>query len=282
MAVCLLAVHSLGSTCVIAPRIVQSLKLQLLLPPRRPLLPGPLWRQHACATFLPPAVLRQTLGDTGLTRSSKTRPLRAAGSGMASPTVAIVAAASTAAAAAPRGFGDAVVPKKRSVAKTKATAATLKVAKAPKGCRVFELRARDGSRWQLLLGKSAEDNDRLSFAVGLPHESWMHVAGMAGSHAVVRHVRHVSAAPEKGADSARKGQRTDPVPPRPPSDVLTKAASICAFHSKARAKSSVEVHITTCGRLSKPPGAPAGMVQLKGGYQTLSVRPLDPTSLESC
>merc|ERR1712187_897184 len=99
--------------------------------------------------------------------------------------------------------------------------------KVPKGCRSVEIAGQDGSLWQVLIGKSAEDNDRLSLEVGLPHETWMHAAGQA--------------------------------------DVLDKAANLAAFHSKApKGSSGVVVQIAKCGQVSKLPRAPAGQVFLRG------------------
>jgi len=159
-------------------------------------------------------------------------------------------AATTAFAARARGqgFGDPAPPR---------------AAKPPKGIRSVEITAGDGSMWQVLLGKNAQDNDRLTLELGRPHEVWMHVAGLPGSHAVVRHVPEVASA--KGA--------------RPPQDAVKKAAAVCAFYSKAKGQATVDVHVTTCGKVSKAPGAPAGQVLLRGGWETLRVRPLDPASL---
>eukprot|EP00439_Symbiodinium_sp_Y106_P049813 s251_g6.t1 len=80
------------------------------------------------------------------------------------------------AAKAFKGFGEA--PPKP---KPKATA-------APKGCRAVLVSGKDGSQWQVLIGKSAADNDRLSLEQGRADEVWMHAAHVPGSHVVVRAV----------------------------------------------------------------------------------------------
>lgn len=136
----------------------------------------------------------------------------------------------------------------------------LRAPKPPEGCRSVEIADVDGSLWQVLVGKNAHDNDRLTFDIGQPDEAWMHVASVPGSHVVVRRI------PSGTAD--------------PPQDVLETAAGICAFHSKARGRSSVEVHLTTCGKVVKLPGAPAGQVMLRGSWETLTVCPLDPAGLQ--
>ncbi|MBN1773320.1 MAG: DUF814 domain-containing protein, partial [Deltaproteobacteria bacterium] len=39
---------------------------------------------------------------------------------------------------------------------------------------------------EILVGKSSRDNDRLTFQVARGFDAWLHVAGAAGSHVVVR------------------------------------------------------------------------------------------------
>jgi predicted ribosome quality control (RQC) complex YloA/Tae2 family protein len=120
-----------------------------------------------------------------------------------------------------------------------------------KGYRTVEV---DG--WEVLVGKGAADNDRLTFRVADRRDLWLHVAGgMAGSHVVVR-------LPEDGAE--------------PPREVVEHAARLAAFHSKARgARGKVEVHLCRAGDVRKPPGFPAGMVELRR-WESLKVYPLDP------
>ena len=46
--------------------------------------------------------------------------------------------------------------------------------------------------FEILVGRSEDDNDTLTFDVAEPHDLWLHVAGgTAGSHVVIRN-------PEKG------------------------------------------------------------------------------------
>jgi len=127
------------------------------------------------------------------------------------------------------------------------------------GCRSIEVIAEDGTSWQLLAGKTSEDNDRLSIEEGRASEPWLHAAGVPGAHVVIRRV-------DEGAG-------------KPPDDVVRKAAGIAAFYSKAKGSRGVPVHLTTCGRVSKASGAPAGQVQLSGSFDVLKVTPLDPSQL---
>ncbi|CAE7229330.1 rqcH, partial [Symbiodinium pilosum] len=149
-------------------------------------------------------------------------------------------APSTVATGAFKGFGEA--PAKPSP-KSKPVPAP----KAPKGCRSVLVAGKDGSQWQVLIGKSAADNDRLSLDLGRADEVWMHAAHVPGAHVVIRAV-------------STQG--------RPPNDVVTKAASLCAFYSKAKAAGTVEVHVTTCGKVSKIPGSPPGQVLLMPGWSS--------------
>jgi predicted ribosome quality control (RQC) complex YloA/Tae2 family protein len=115
------------------------------------------------------------------------------------------------------------------------------------GYRVHEL---DG--FEILVGKSARDNDRLSLRVARPRDFWLHAHGFAGSHVVVRH-------PEGTGEVPRH--------------VLERAAELAAWHSKARdARGKVSVHLCRASEISKPRGAPAGQVRLRS-FQTLKVYP---------
>ena len=120
------------------------------------------------------------------------------------------------------------------------------------GFREFQLE--DG--WEVLVGKTARDNDRLSLKVGKPNDFWFHVAGMPGSHVVARHPT---------------------TPTSMPREVKRVAAGLAAFYSKARQGGKVTVHWTSCKHVSKRPGAPAGQVLLKK-FEKITVEPIDPSS----
>jgi predicted ribosome quality control (RQC) complex YloA/Tae2 family protein len=97
--------------------------------------------------------------------------------------------------------------------------------------------------YEILVGRSARDNDELTFRVARPRDLWLHAAGHAGSHVVIR-------LPD-GADGA-------------PRSVIEKAAALAAWHSKARnARGKVEVHLCRAADIRKPRGAAAGSVELR-------------------
>jgi predicted ribosome quality control (RQC) complex YloA/Tae2 family protein len=106
----------------------------------------------------------------------------------------------------------------------------------------------------VLVGRAARDNDRLSTRVAEPHDFWLHAAGYAGSHVVVRNP-----------------DRLDELP----REVAKRAAELAVWHSKARgAGGKVEVHLCRAGDVKKRPGAPAGEVVLRR-WESLKIYPRD-------
>ncbi len=97
----------------------------------------------------------------------------------------------------------------------------------------------------ILVGKGDQENDRLTFGVAEPRDFWLHVAGPAGSHVIVRN----------------PDQRPLAELPRL---VLERAAELAAWHSKARgARGKVEVHVCRVADVRKPKGFAPGQVLLK-------------------
>lgn len=108
--------------------------------------------------------------------------------------------------------------------------------------------------WEVLVGRGDEDNDHLTFDVAAPHDLWLHVGGgTPGSHVIVRN-------PGKGDV---------------PREVIERAAQLAAWYSKVRGAPRVEVHVCRASEVSKPRGAPAGLVAL-ARYKSLKVKPEPP------
>lgn len=108
---------------------------------------------------------------------------------------------------------------------------------------------RDG--FEILVGRSARENDRLSTREARPDDLWLHVAGHAGSHVVIR------------AADGKTGEV--------PREVVEHAAWLAIWHSKARgAGGKVPVHLCRARDVSKRRGAPAGQVVLRD-YETLKI-----------
>jgi predicted ribosome quality control (RQC) complex YloA/Tae2 family protein len=110
--------------------------------------------------------------------------------------------------------------------------------------------------FEILVGRGEEDNDHLTFDVAEAHDLWLHVGGgTAGSHVIVRN-------PDKA---------------EVPRGVLEVAAAAAAWYSKARGAPRVEVHWCRAGDVSKPRGAPAGLVQLSR-WKSIKVTPAIPAT----
>jgi predicted ribosome quality control (RQC) complex YloA/Tae2 family protein len=108
--------------------------------------------------------------------------------------------------------------------------------------------------FEVLVGRGDEDNDYLTFHVGEPRDLWLHVAGgTPGSHVVVRN-------PDGG---------------EVPKEVVEGAAAAAAWYSKARAAQKVEVHVCRVSDVSKPRGAPTGLVEL-ARWKSVKVKPEVP------
>ena len=105
--------------------------------------------------------------------------------------------------------------------------------------------------WEILVGRTAEDNDHLTFGVAKGRDLWLHVAGgMPGSHVVIKNPDGVEV----------------------PREVVERAAQLAAWYSKAKNAARVEVHVCRAADVSKPRGLPAGKVQIKN-FRKLKVAP---------
>jgi predicted ribosome quality control (RQC) complex YloA/Tae2 family protein len=106
--------------------------------------------------------------------------------------------------------------------------------------------------FDVLIGRGDEENEILTFEIADRHDFWLHVAGgTPGSHVVVKNPDRL---------------------PALPASILERAAELAAWYSKARGAPRVEVHACRVSDVSKPRGAPAGLVELRR-YQSLRVRP---------
>ena len=115
------------------------------------------------------------------------------------------------------------------------------------GWHTFEI---DG--FEVLVGKGARQNDELTTKVAAPHDFWLHAAGYAGSHVVIRNPDRLSALPRA---------------------VIERAAALAAYHSKAReARGKVDVHFCRASDVSKPRNFPPGKVELRR-WDTVKVYP---------
>ncbi|MDR1840729.1 MAG: NFACT RNA binding domain-containing protein [Holophagales bacterium] len=96
--------------------------------------------------------------------------------------------------------------------------------------------------FEVLIGKGDADNDNLTFKVAMPFDFWLHVAGLPGSHVIIRNPDKIS---------------------EPPHSVIERAAELAAFYSKARNGGKIEVHWCGVSDVNKPRGFAPGKVILK-------------------
>lgn len=122
----------------------------------------------------------------------------------------------------------------------------------PAGILEYELP--DG--WQLYAGKTDAANDYVSLMLAKARDRWFHIRGMPGGHVVLR----------------------VPAEREPDRATLERAASIAAYHSKARTAGIVSVSMTEGRHVSKPRGAKAGTVSIQR-ETVLKVRPISDEAL---
>lgn len=113
-------------------------------------------------------------------------------------------------------------------------------------------RALSTDGFTVLVGKSADDNDRLSLELCAPWDFWFHLAGDSGSHVVVRNPDRVE---------------------RLPKATELFAAALAAGYSKARNAGRVAVHAARGEDVSKRRGQPPGEVTL-ARWKSITVKPL--------
>lgn len=115
-------------------------------------------------------------------------------------------------------------------------------------------RTYDSGGYEVLVGRDAAGNEELTLRHADPADGWLHVAGHAGSHVVIRN-------PGGG-----------PIP----KEVVMEAARIAAWFSEARgARGKVAVHWCRAADVSKRRGAPRGQVVLRR-WEVVRVYPREP------
>ena len=108
--------------------------------------------------------------------------------------------------------------------------------------------------WNVYVGKNEKQNDELTTRFAKPQDVWLHAAGHAGSHVVIR-----------------RPLRTAPVP----REIIEKAAALALWFSKAKHTSYGEVHVTEARFVHKRRHAPPGEV-IAERCRAIRVRPRSP------
>ena len=104
--------------------------------------------------------------------------------------------------------------------------------------------------YEILVGRTARDNDNLTFRIAQPNDLWMHTGDYPGSHVVVR----------------------NPTRKEIPQRTIIEAAQLAGRFSQASEDTKVVVHYTERKFLSKPKGAAPGLVRLSR-FRSITVEP---------
>ena len=113
-------------------------------------------------------------------------------------------------------------------------------------------------KYHLFVGKDSQNNDLLTTKFAKQNDYWFHARGVSGSHTVLR------------VDNTKETV---------PKNVLKAAASISAFHSKAKTAGLVPVSYTFKKYVVKKKGMAPGKVALLR-EETLLVHPEIPQNCE--
>jgi predicted ribosome quality control (RQC) complex YloA/Tae2 family protein len=105
-----------------------------------------------------------------------------------------------------------------------------------------------------LVGRSNRENDILTHRVARQRDLWFHARGVAGSHVIMQ-----------------RGSHRD----NPSREILSRAAAIAAYYSKARTSGLAPVVYTERRYVRKPRKAPPGLAVCIR-EKVLMVRPVLP------
>lgn len=105
--------------------------------------------------------------------------------------------------------------------------------------------------YEILCGKSGSGNDLIVKKYASNDDIWFHVSKMPGSHVLIK-------VAGRGSELTKK--------------TIEEAASLAAWHSKARNASKAEVIYAEARHVKKPRGAKPGMVTVKE-FKSILVRP---------
>ncbi len=106
--------------------------------------------------------------------------------------------------------------------------------------------------YQVRVGRSARENDRLTFDVAGPEDLWLHARGMPGAHVIL---------------ATARGE--------PPAEILAAAAAVAAYYSAGRRSAKVPVDVTQRRHVRRMRNGRPGQVSYTG-ERTLMVAPVLP------
>jgi len=109
--------------------------------------------------------------------------------------------------------------------------------------------------WEVIVGRSRQENDEITFHVAKPKDLFFHVSSASGSHTIMK-------VQGKGRTPGKKD--------------IEEVAEIAAYYSKARTSRLVPVSYTERRYVRKPRKAPPGTVTVER-EKTVMVEPRKPT-----
>ncbi|PDW02444.1 Rqc2 family fibronectin-binding protein [Candidatus Viridilinea mediisalina] len=120
----------------------------------------------------------------------------------------------------------------------------------PNRAKPLQLTSPDG--WLIVVGRSARQNEEVTFRIGRPDDLWLHARGLTGAHVIIR------------CDGRE-----------PPEATLVAAAGLAAYFSQGRSEAAVEIDICRRAKVRKRPDGPPGLVSYHPEY-SLRVAPRAP------
>jgi predicted ribosome quality control (RQC) complex YloA/Tae2 family protein len=105
------------------------------------------------------------------------------------------------------------------------------------GKRLAPLRVESSDGFAIYIGRSAGQNEQVTFKIGASDDLWLHARGIPGAHVIIKN-----------------GGR------EVPETTLHEAAALAAYHSQARAEPAVEIDIARRGLVRRIPNGPVGLV----------------------
>lgn len=104
----------------------------------------------------------------------------------------------------------------------------------------------------IFVGRSASQNEHVTFTLAAPDDLWLHARNIPGAHVVIK----------RGAGDV-------------PEPTLREAAGYAAYFSAARTDAAVDVEIAPRRHVKRVPGGPLGLVTFRG-ERTVRVAPRRP------
>ena len=126
--------------------------------------------------------------------------------------------------------------------------------KTPRGPRAQPLRLQSSDGITIYVGRSAGQNDDVTFRIAQADDLWLHARDVPGAHVVIKADRAV------------------------PDHTLAEAAGLAAYFSAGRNATTVDVVVTERRHVRKVAGGPPGLVRYRN-ERAVRVAPLAPDAL---